>query len=340
MTISLKSRHLVLPGGSTDVLRQGVINLGNEVERLLDYPSSKGDDNLRQDLKKITPNWSGDVLVTGSATQALSLALSLIGKGKTIALHVPAYFSIIQQAKELKQNILAWETIDELEKLGKVDAIITTSNHTPPASISLSMTEKQRIADISKKHNAWVIEDNAYEPLWFNQDPLPIPVDADRSIRIGSLSKIAGPALRLGFIRASDEILELIRQKKITNELSTSLAPQIIVRPSLTTSNLDNMRRTLHQRADHLREGLEHHTKVPIPKPDGGSYLRLDLPANCDPHTLAQVAEKKGLLIDTNKDQYPDEVVRPWLRLHCGAIATENIPEAADILHRSIEELR
>ncbi len=337
MSISLQSRRLALPESNLQALKQGALDLAEHSERLLDYPSSRGDDDLRMDIKRITPNWQGDVLVTESATSALSLSLALIGKGKKIAVQVPAYFMLFDQVNSCKQELQTWETLDELRALGAVDAIITTSNHRPPSSVSLTTIEKQQIADLARKHQAWVIEDNAYEPLWFNQEPTPIPADTDRSIRIGSLSKFVAPALRLGFIRANDEILNAIRARQITDKLSVNLPSQIMARPSLEAEVLDNWKKTLHQRADHLRTGLTAKTRSSIPEPDGGSYLRFDLPAQCDPETFAQIVAAKGLLVDPNAHQYPDKQARPYIRLHCGAIDSKDIPQAIDIISESIK---
>lgn len=338
--ISLQSRRLAPSEMSLRALGKGIEDLKKNISQLLDYPGSKGDSGLREDVKRITPNWHGDVLITNSATQALSSTLSFIGTGKTIAVQVPAYFAIFDQAKKLKQRIVSWETVDQLEKLRNYDAIITTSNHTPPSSVSLTASDKERIANFAKKHSAWVIEDNAYEPLWFNHEPLPIPTDPDRSIRIGSFSKISGPGLRLGFSRATDEILDSIRKAKIADELSTSLAPQLIVSPSLTADNLDNWKETLRTRATLLGKDLEAKTRIEIPKPDGGSYLRLDLPKGCDPHTLAKACEDQDLLIDTNEHQYSDGKPRPYIRLHCGAIDEKDISQAAEILTKSINKVK
>ncbi len=339
MTLSLKSCSLVLPETNLAALRKGAIELIENIDQLLHYPNSRGDENLRNDIKRITPNWHGEVLITGSATKALASTLEeVVGEGKTIALKVPAYFTLIQQAKKLKQTILPWETMEDLERLKNFDAVIVTSNHTPPASLSLTKDEKKKIADLARKNKAWVIEDNVYEPLWFEKPGEPIPADADRSLRIGSFSKTSAPGLRLGFIRANDEILDLIRKPKIIGELSTTLPAQLMVRASLRDENLGNWRKTLHKRADLLRINLEDRTEIQIPEPDGGSYLRLDLPKDCDPHTLAKATEEQGLQIDTNEKQYTDGIVRPHLRLHCGAIDEKDIPQAAEILARAIKK--
>lgn len=337
--ISLQSSHLVLPKANREALEQdGLAALRNGFDGLFDYPDTKGHPGLREDIERITPNWDGDTLVTSSATQALSLALNLMGRGKKVALYVPSYFAAIRQAKELNQEVKTWETVDELDSLGDFDAVVLTSNHTPPSGISFTNSEKQRIADITQRNDAWLIEDNAYEPLWFKTPPKPIEADPDKTIRIGSLSKIAGPGFRLGFIRATADVLRKIRSMKITSELSTPLPSQLIVRPALEDDKLQNLRTELHQRSAKLRGGLQDRAEIEIPEPEGGPYLRLDLPDGVEAKGLQSRAQSKGLSLDTNEHQYPDGRARDHIRLHCGAIEESDVDRAIEILGDSIEE--
>jgi 2-aminoadipate transaminase len=341
--ISLQSSHLALPRANREALRKGIdlLRRPNYLDRLFKYPDTRGDANLLHDIERITPNWDGQTLVTQSATQALSLALRLVGERKRVALYIPSYFGTIRKAKELRQIIKPWNTVEELSKLGEFDAIVLTSNHTPPSGISFSEHNKRKIAEIVRKNNAWLIEDNVYEPLWFKREPSPIQTIPDKTIRIGSFSKMVSPAFRLGFMRASPDVLNKIRSMKITDDLSTSLPVQLIVRPALTKKMLDNLRKKFHKRSKLLRKGLEKGLNIIIPKPDGGPFLCLKLPKKVNPKNLQEEVAKKGLYIDTNEHQYPEgHQPNQVVRLHIGAIKKKDIPRAVRILISSIKKLK
>ena len=339
--LSLQSSHLILPKANRDALQlEGLTALRGRFNELFDYPDTQGDSGLREDIERITPNWDGDTLITSSATQALSLALNLVGRGKKLALYVPSYFAAIRQANELNQEIKTWSTVEELESLGDLDVVLVTSNHTPPSGTSFTNEEKERIASVAQKNKSWLIEDNAYEPLWFDHAPKPIKADPNKTIRVGSLSKIAGPGFRLGFIKAKEEVLKQLRSMKITSELSTPLLSQVVVRPALRYDELQILRDELHRRSDRLREGLNSIARTEIPKPDGGPYLKLALPARVEPKELQACTASRGLKIDTNEHQYPDGRQRDHIRLHCGAIEKANIDQAVEILEGSINEVQ
>lgn len=330
MMLSLQSNTVLLPDETLNELEAALRAI--DVRGASSYGDTWGDLALREDVKRLTPNWEGDALITGSATQALMLSLQHVGAAKTLALQVPCYFGVLRQAKELGITVKPWSTTEELEQIGAVDAILLTSNLSPPTGRSLPHEDKQRIAHLASHFNAWVIEDNAYEALWFDQPPVPIPADTARSIRIGSLSKIVSPDFRVGFIRADKATLEALRARKITMELSTPQIIQEAARAGITPKALDRWRNELKSRVDTMCHALLEAFGIRILPSDGGPYVALSLPAETDITNLATKCKETGLLIDENRHHYPDGRNRPYLRLHCGGIRNDEIHSAIDIL--------
>jgi 2-aminoadipate transaminase len=335
--LSLQSNTVLLPAETLSELEAALKAI--DVRRAASYADTWGDLALRDDVKRLTPNWSGEALITGSATQALMLSLQHVGRGKTLALQVPCYFGVLRQAKELEMAVKPWQTVAELEELGPIDVILLTSNLTPPSGRSLAEVDKQRVAKVARQHDAWVIEDNAYEPLWFECAPTPITVDPARTIRIGSLSKIVSPDFRVGFVRAEKPTLETLRARKITMELSTPRFIQEAARAGVTSQALDRWRHELKTRSETMRRELVEDFGDSVPEPEGGPYVELSLPDDLDIAALAARCEENGLLIDENRQHYPDGRNRPYLRLHCGGIRLEEIPAAIDIIKRSRYEI-
>ncbi|MCZ7862638.1 PLP-dependent aminotransferase family protein [Agrobacterium salinitolerans] len=335
--LSLQSNTVLLPDETLDELDASIKAI--HVRRAASYADTWGEQTLREDVKSLTPNWTGEALITGSATQALMLALQHIGRGKTIAIQVPCYFAVLRQAKELGLSVKPWSATEELETLGSIDAILLTSNLSPPNGLSLPEQDKQRIASLACRHDAWVIEDNAYEALWFEMPPSPVPADPPRSIRIGSLSKIVSPDFRVGFVRSNTETLEALRSRKITMELSTPRFIQEVARAGITTQALDRWRRELKSRAEAMVHALDEAFGTNVTPPEGGPYVALPLPDATDVAALVARCKENGLLIDENRQHYPDGKSRPYLRLHCGSIRKEEIPVAIDILLRSSEQI-
>lgn len=333
--LSLQSNTVVLPDETLTELEAAL--RGIDVRRAATYADTWGDTGLRKDVKRLTPNWTGEALITSSATQALMLSLQMVGRHKILAIQVPCYFGVLRQAKELLMTVKPWQTVEELEGLGPVDVILLTSNLTPPSGRSITTSEKWRVADVARLRDAWVIEDNAYEPLWFEAPPVPVLVDPARSIRIGSLSKIVSPDFRVGFVRSEGEVLQALRTRKITMELSTPRFIQEAARAGVTAEALDRWRRELKSRSSALRNGLSRSFEIEVPVPDGGPYVELPLPDSVGIPALALLCANNGLLIDENGHQYPDGENRAYLRLHCGSIREADVPAAISILKRSLD---
>jgi len=337
---SMESCHLELPEASLAAMEEKLAKDAKQIIRASSsYPGTMGWEQLRDDVTRITPNWKGDVLITGAATEGTFLALQHVGRGKRLAVNIPCFFGILRQAKSLGIEVVPWQTMAELEQAGKVDAILLTSNLTPPTGISFSDSDKAKIAQIARANNAWVIEDNAYEPLWFGKAPTPIPADPEKSIRVGSLSKICSPGFRLGFMRAEGGIINQIRSEKITGNLSTALPLQIIASAALTDELLHGFRAELRERAEILRRAITKRFGFTPEMPAGGTYMRLALPDGINLPALIARSGEKGVSLDDNRHQYPDGQNRPYIRLHYGAIKATDIGRAVGIIHAAFQEV-
>lgn len=337
--LTLQSCELHLPDRNRAALEEGLKQIANmDWQRSHGhYPPPEGEPALREDIRRITPEWSGPVLVTNSATEALHISLLHAGFGKTLALNVPAYFGVIRQAKQFGMQIAPWHTIDELEALGKCDVILATTNFISPSGHCFSDEEKARIADTARKNGALLIEDNAYDPLWFDKPKSMVPYE--NSIQVGSLSKLAGPAFRLGFIRAEDGLYQKLRSEKITVNLSTPTLPQLAVAFALTDNLHQHLREEIRTRTETLQAAIRERFSVEPAIPEGGPYLRFDLPKGIEMQPLLALAKDRGLLLDDNRFYYPDGHSRPYIRLHSGAIATADIAQATDILADCVRDL-
>jgi DNA-binding transcriptional MocR family regulator len=295
-----------------------------------EYPNPSGNENLREQIKEFHPHWQGEVLITNSATEATYLALSQIAGGK-LALNVPSYFGVIRQAKDLNIEVIEWETVDDLEKIENCDAVLLTSNFTPPIGKSFSDEDKHIISQFANAKNALVIEDNAYEFLSFNGEPL-TSIKTNKSININSFSKLLSPALRLGFIMAEGEMFKKVRSKKITMNLSSSPISQEIISNILQDKYIIKIwQKELKERAILLHEEIKKQLNIDIEMPDGGSFIKLPLNPDIDLDAFIAKAKENGLLLDSNSRQYLNNRPQPYLRLHLGAIAKEDIKRAVGI---------
>ncbi|MFE3545056.1 PLP-dependent aminotransferase family protein [Nocardia sp. NPDC059177] len=168
-----------------------------------------------------------EVFVTHGSQQALSLlAEVLLDPGALVIVEDPAYVGALQvfraagariAAVPLDGDGLRVDLLEELLAAGERPAVVhTVSNFHNPGGVTLAPERRRRLAELAEAHGFWIIEDDPYGELWFDQ-PAPAPVAAYSSqvIRLSSVSKILAPALRVGWMTAPDRVcraVELLKQ--------------------------------------------------------------------------------------------------------------------------------
>ncbi len=302
----------------------------NKIDLDFEYPDPSGSLNLRNLIKNYHPHWKGECLITNSATEATFLALSLL-KGKRLALNVPSYFGVIRQAKYYDIEIIEWNNVDELLKLKNIDGILLTSNFTPPTGKSFSAKDKERIAKYANDNSALVIEDNAYEFLNYSDIPL-LCINAEKSIKINSFSKVLSPSLRVGFLITDKSNYNILRSNKITINLSSPSLQQNIIENIISDNNfIKNWQNELKTRANLLKELFYENFNINIDVNDGGSFVKLDLGNNINVKEFIINIKNRNILLDDNKNQYIDKNSKNYIRLNVGSVTTEEIKKSISI---------
>ncbi len=302
----------------------------NNVTSSFEYPNPSGDSNLRKQVKQLHPHWTGDVLITNSATEATYLALSQVSG--VIALNVPSYFGVIRQAKELGLTVVEWETVEELKKIKEFDAVLLTSNFTPPTGVSFSDKDKQVIGSIANDKDAIVIEDNAYEFLSYSEKPL-TAIQANKVIRINSFSKLLTPSLRMGFLMAENDLFSAMRSKKITMNLSSSGLSQSVISGILEDQTLiSEWQKELFSRYNSAKKAIKKYFNSDVEASEGGPFVKLSFDKHYNISALIGRAKNDGILLDNNENQYMNKETKPYIRLHLGSIKRTDIDEAIEKL--------
>lgn len=143
-----------------------------------------------------------------------------------------------------------------------------------------------------------LIEDDPYGELYFGRrPPRPIAVLAPKqTIYITSLSKIVGPALRLGIVVAEAELIEQLARVKTGMDLCTSamtqgIAAEVLASPCFN-DHLANTRRYYARQARLMQAVLKRYMPkyVSWTHPQGGMFVWLTLPMGMDTATLYEQA--------------------------------------------------
>lgn len=196
------------------------------------YTSNSGLKELKQEICRylkrkldLSYNYAGEVTVTVGGSEAIDMALRAMinpGEGEEVLIPQPSYVSyepcaILAGAKpviiELKNENEFRLTARELEDAitDKTKILILPFPNNPTGAI-MERGDLEAIAEVIEKHDIFVISDEIYSELSYNEEHVSIaciPGMKERTILINGFSKAyAMTGWRLGYACGPKEIIE------------------------------------------------------------------------------------------------------------------------------------
>jgi len=200
-------------------------DLGVDLDGLpLRYGHHEGSPELRaliaEDYNGLTPE---QIVVTNGAAEALfDLAASLLNPGDHVIVEHPNYPSNYEVPRSLGCKVdllpLRFENnfkpdLDELRELVTPQTkLISLTHPNNPTGSMISKRDLEQLLDIVESHNYYLIFDETYRELSFN-NKLPTAASlSSRAISVSTMSKAYGlPGIRIGWIATKDKsILEAV----------------------------------------------------------------------------------------------------------------------------------
>ena len=219
------SRNMHIPGQETALLAQSLRALADDPQRLRTlalYGPEPGHPRHRQ----AGAQWlshedfiadAEQVLCVNGAQHGLLTTLSaLFRPGDTLVTEHLTYPGLIAAARLLGLKLLGIEmdeegllpdSLDELCRINRVAALYCTPTLQNPTTAVLSSERRQVIAQLCRRHNLLILEDEAHAVLLERRPPPLSRFAPERSILIGSLSKAVAAGLRVGYLHAPKELL-------------------------------------------------------------------------------------------------------------------------------------
>ncbi len=279
--------------------------------RALQYSTTEGDPALRSAIaERLTTRGLDtepqDLLMTSGSQQALTLlAAVLLEPGDRVLVEEPSYLAALQcfaLARAVAVPVrcdnegLDPDALDELVAEHRPKLLYTVPTFHNPTGRTLPLARRQALAAAIERTDLWLIEDDPYGELRYDGEALPavasLPEAPDRAVAISTLSKIAAPGLRLGWVRAPRRLLRPLTIAKQAADLHSSTVDQAAAARWLATSDLDahigRLRAAYRARRDTLLEGLA----AALPpgsthnRPEGGMFVWARLPDGWDATAL------------------------------------------------------
>jgi DNA-binding transcriptional MocR family regulator len=274
--------------------------------------------------------------VTAGAHQATSIALrTCAGRGAAIAVEETSYPGIFDVIDGMGATAIPVardsagirpESLDEALGRHRAAAIYLQSGPHNPTGGLAPASRVRAIAEVLDRHKACVVDDVALDELAFDRRPRPRLAQLCRTatvFTICSVSKVAWGGLRVGWIRASEPLIERTMHVRLGFDLGASVPAQIIVLRLLPELDelCEQRRATLASLVDRAIATLG--IELPdwsVDPPQGGSVLWVRTPA-ADTGVFVQLAARHGVQVAPGSvaraDRAPDAHVRicvdrPW----------------------------
>jgi len=272
------------------------------------YGSSQGDETLRQRLAERYQHKSPEqLMITSGTQQGLDLiSRAFIEHGDTVLLEYPSYPGAIQTFQLSGARLLQTPLASDGPDLNALEAML--KNEQPklfyaipdfqnPTGYCWSLEKRLAVANLLDRYGVALIEDQPYRELRFDGAPLPTvsSLMEGESFQLGSLSKIACPGLRLGFVAATPTLLTpLLQIKQATDLHSSSLSQQLalgLLQHPGFSDHLGQLCSAYKARRDALSSALNQNLpQLNHTQPEGGMFIWATLPQEVEANTLAERA--------------------------------------------------
>ncbi|WP_242695976.1 PLP-dependent aminotransferase family protein [Desertivirga brevis] len=292
------------------------------------YSNASGDTDFRNAIIQMLNFKRGmrlsadEIFITRGSQMAMYLsAQCLLRKGDHVVVENPGYKPAWQAFKSAGAQILPVGVDNEgliiedlkllLENYGSIKAIYITPHHQFPTTVTLSLPRRLELVTLSNKHGFTIIEDDYDNEFHFGQRPI-LPVssfeNAENFIYIGTMSKIVAPALRLGYLAASRNLIAQVTElRKIIDVQGDNIMAQAVLQLINEGHIKRHLRKaTLHykNKRDFFEKVINQHLseKVNFHKPEGGLAFWLTPKQETNLSKIAVKLLDKGIQIISPQD--------------------------------------
>lgn len=303
-----------------------------------------------------------NIMITSGSQQGLDLVSKvLLNPGDTLIVELPSYLAALNAFRsyggemagipmddEGMQIDILEEILTKLKNDGKkVKFIYTISNFQNPAGVTMSLARRKKILEVAKNFKVLILEDNPYEKLRFEGEPIPSIYSLDNEgyvISLGTFSKILCPGLRLAWILGNKEIIEKLVIMKQATDLCTTVLNQLIAyeycRQNDIDKNIESNVEIYRRKRNAMLEALDKYFPVEVTwtKPQGGFFVFATLPEYIDTGEMFKESIEENVAYVPGGPFFADGKGQNTMRLSFCFPSVEDIDEGIKRLGKIIKK--
>lgn len=262
-----------------------------------------------------------NVLVTAGATNALSATVqTLVDSGDDVMVLAPYWPFFRGMVRAAGGNVVEVPLYTTLYEHPDTDASALLESHLTPKTVALYLNspnnpsgkvlaraQLEAVASFAKRHDLWLVSDEAYDGMTFDGRVHVSPGSFDgmfeRTISIFTFSKVfmfAG--LRLGYAVASEAVIRAVNKAMVHQLYSPSTVAQHMMVEPVRTYAVWSGRFVAECAA--IRDRVASALRVDAPMPEGAYYFFFPIDAHLHGRTFSGVIDA---LLDAGVSVAPGE---------------------------------
>ena len=325
---------------------------GPAAGRALQYSTTEGDPALRSALAarlcdRGLATTAEQLLVTSGSQQALTLvATVLLEPGDVVLVEEPSYLAALQAFQLAGAEVvpvpcddhgLDPDAVAALAARHGARLLYTVPTFQNPTGRTLPLARRTALVEVAARAGLWVIEDDPYGELRYAGEPEPalasLPGADDRVLALSTLSKVAAPGLRIGWVRAPETLRRPLTVAKQAADLHSSTVDQAAAARWLAVVDLEAHLRALREAYGARRDALLGGLAAALPpgsvhnRPEGGMFVWARLPDGWDADRLLRRALERDVAFVPGAPFFAGPPDRATLRLSFTAHPPAEIAE-------------
>jgi 2-aminoadipate transaminase len=282
-------------------------------ETLVGYLQPRGIESTREEI----------LVASGSQGVLDAVGKILISKGDKVAVEAPTYLGALQAFTPYEPEYvrldtdddgLVPESLDTVLDRGGIKFIYLVPTFQNPTGRTIPAERRKVIAEIIKKHDALLVEDDPYGSLRYRGDDIPTikSFAPDQVVYISTLSKVFAPGLRIGFCVAPELIRKWLVIVKQGTDLHSSTFNQALAAEYISggflARHLPNIINLYRPKQEAMLSALDYYMPDDFKwsRPEGGMFIWAEGPAGLDMEKLYWKAVEKNVAFVPGQYFYTD----------------------------------
>jgi DNA-binding transcriptional MocR family regulator len=346
-----------------DLKRIGTAALEEADESVFGYLTAEGLLDLREQIavRGRQEGWAesaDEIIVTSGARQAIDLiAQALLEPGDVAVVESPGFIGVLSSLRRAGARVIGIPVdkdgldTDALERIlarHEVKLCALQSACQNPTGRDLAPARRERLAQLARERNFFVLEDGVYSDLRFEgESPRRVrELAPGHTLYVDSLSKTVGGGLRIGWIAARGPVFDRLAMLKLEADFHSNTLSQHIAARYLASGAYDRqVEATIpfyRERRDALLDALERHLagEYRAERPHGGHHVWVQLTRPVDERALYREAVRHGVTFTPGSTVTPEKHGATYIRLSFSLLDPEELDEGVKRLARALREVR